>query len=72
MTKLGLLLVGIAAFSLIGCNSGGEVSPQQEAALHQKLAGPPTIPGHEGAGGGARMKDKQAQPGAGGQVPAGG
>ena len=73
MRKLGLLLSGIAVLSVIGCSGGGDVSPEQEAALRKKLSGPPTIPGHEvhnGPGGGARMKEKQAQAGA--QAPASG
>jgi len=73
MRKLGMLLSGIAVLSAVGCSGGsGDVNPEQEAALRKKLSGPPTIPGHEGAGGGARTKEKQAQATPGAQAPAGG
>lgn len=72
MRKLGLLLSALAAISVVGCQGGGDVSSQDEAAIRKKLSGPPSIPGHSGPGGGARMKEKQAAVGGGAQAPAGG
>jgi len=54
-----ILLAGLAAICMVGCGDSGATSPTDEAKLREKLAGPPTMPGHKAPGGNmASMKRK--------------